>query len=79
MKNTTKRTIKIIVRAITLITSIITFPVGVVLSILAAGTFDYAAKYDTTVSQPWTLLIVGAILLFTTLMSVLIYEHTFKK
>ena len=79
MKNTTKRTIKIIVRAITFFSAILTFPVGIVLTILAAGTFDYIAKYNTGDPEPWGLLIVGGVLLFASLINILVYDMTWKK
>lgn len=79
MKNTTKRTIKIIVRAISFFGAILTFPVGIVLTILAAGTFDYISKYNTSDPEPWGLLIVGGVLLFASLINILVYDMTWKK
>ena len=79
MKKSTFKKIRIITRIISFFTAIITFPVGTVLTILAAGTFDYISKYNTSDPEPWGLLITGGIFLVTSLISVIIYDATWKK
>lgn len=79
MKKTTIRKIRIVIRIISFFTALLTFPAGTVLTILAAGTFDYISKYNTGEPEPWGLLITGGVLLLTSLINILIYDATWKK